>query len=291
MSKQVSLNALRVLSTVAETHSFKKAALKLGVTQSAVSRQIHTLEEQLGMRLIQRDNRMHALTHAGNLLAPELNRIFSQLEELINTLLENKTADVRSLKIAVATPNLEWFLGPWLADFSSLYPHLKLQFVEAPEYLSETSRDKWQDQLLRNDIDVLISCGRMRNKQINSIRLRPLEFIAAGNSQGPLMSVLGSDDLIALEAHPMEYTDVQQHASTPAALTVSKIQQGMLLIPAHYFQHSAEAGAPGSVPLIQPDSIEAPTDIALQCFTAKHRASELAIVAFSNWLAHCSSQT
>lgn len=54
-----SLNALRVFETVARQGSFKAAAAELGVTQSAISRQMSTLEEQLGIRLIQRDNRVH----------------------------------------------------------------------------------------------------------------------------------------------------------------------------------------------------------------------------------------
>ncbi|HAR56965.1 MAG TPA: hypothetical protein DCR58_09315, partial [Idiomarina baltica] len=57
----LSLNALRVFDVAARAGTFKQAAQQLGVTQAAVTRQIQTLENQLGMRLFQRDNRVHAL--------------------------------------------------------------------------------------------------------------------------------------------------------------------------------------------------------------------------------------
>jgi len=71
-AKFPSLNALRVFETVSRTKSLKRAAAQLGVTQSAISRQLSTLEQQLGAKLIQRDNKVHALTPAGEALAPEL---------------------------------------------------------------------------------------------------------------------------------------------------------------------------------------------------------------------------
>lgn len=61
-AKFPSLNALRVFDVAARSGSFKQAAQQLGVTQSAVTRQIQALEEQLDMRLFQRDNRVHSLT-------------------------------------------------------------------------------------------------------------------------------------------------------------------------------------------------------------------------------------
>ncbi|MDT9646900.1 LysR family transcriptional regulator, partial [Pseudomonas sp. JV245A] len=56
------LNALRLLVRVAETRSFTRAAGDLGLTQSGLSRAISRLEQQLGVRLLQRNTRSVSLT-------------------------------------------------------------------------------------------------------------------------------------------------------------------------------------------------------------------------------------
>src|SRR5690554_8024824 len=81
--KAPSLNALRVFAVAAHADSFKQAAQQLGVSQSNITRQIQALEEQLGTRLFQRDNRVHALTSAGTALAPDLLRLFRELDRTV----------------------------------------------------------------------------------------------------------------------------------------------------------------------------------------------------------------
>lgn len=287
--KRASLNALRVLATVAETRSFKGAADKLGVTQSAVSRQIQTLEEQLGLRLVQRDNRMHALTDAGSLLAPELQRIFSQLDELINTLTQSKAADIRTLRLAVHENCLQWFLAPWLDDFHSLYPHLKLQIQQADEYLSEASAEYWRNALERNEVDVVLSCGQMRGKGVVMTPVQEFHWQLHGDAKGPLFSVIGSDDLSNLTQQQrnagttLTYRGVQEVANTGMALTLAQLQHGQLLMPSHYSQPRQGQRLAVDLPA-QELTVDAPG--MLQTFHARHKENELAVVAFTNWLRH-----
>lgn len=287
MPKGVSLNALRVLSTVAQTQSFKEAAQRLGVTQSAVSRQIQTLEEQLGTRLIQRDNRMHALTPAGHMLAPELNQIFNQLDELINTLGQSKAADVRTLKVALPDVYLSHLLAPKLADFSAIYPHITLQFCSSEEYLRVASKQQSdaQEKLLQEQVDVVIGCGSLPSKQIVSQRLTPLEYTLIGEQQGPFFSVQQSDDLISLmqQSDLTQPDTIHQQDSTAAALTLTQVQNGSMLLPS-FLQRTVTAQSPSLY--CCPQHLPSDGQISLQCFYSKHRERELAIVAFVNWLSH-----
>src|SRR5436189_5611754 len=65
------LTVLAAFAVVADDRSFTKAALKLGVSRSAISHSIRTLEERLGLRLLARKTRSVAPTDAGErLLAP-----------------------------------------------------------------------------------------------------------------------------------------------------------------------------------------------------------------------------
>ncbi|MFM7343917.1 MAG: LysR family transcriptional regulator, partial [Tagaea sp.] len=66
------LNALRAFEAAARHASFTKAAEELGVTQAAVSHQVKTLEDALGVKLFRRLTRALALTDAGTALAAEL---------------------------------------------------------------------------------------------------------------------------------------------------------------------------------------------------------------------------
>lgn len=307
MPKGVSLNALRVLSTVAQTQSFKLAAQRLGVTQSAISRQIQTLETQLGTRLIQRDNRVHALTPTGSLLAPELNRIFAQLEELISSVNENKVADNRILTVAVSDSLLGHFIAPRLDEFAAIYPHLKLEFKTCSEYLSDDMgmQEHVQRQLLQDHWDMVVSCGDMASKQIASQIITPLRFQTLQHTSRPnsrFVSVTPSDDiassatesLVNVAATPgssisdgSSAVTIQHVDTTNAALALVASQGGLVHLPTYLVRNVLT-----SLPL-QPNNNGQPMrskhNLYLRCFYSRHKERELAIVAFSNWLAHIGS--
>ena len=65
------LEQLRVFAAVADEGSFTGAARRLYISHSTVSRTVTALEEELGVRLIERDNRFIALTKAGETLREE----------------------------------------------------------------------------------------------------------------------------------------------------------------------------------------------------------------------------
>src|SRR4030095_14259909 len=66
------LGVLSVFAVVAEERSFTKAAVRLGVSRSAVSHSMQVLEERLGLRLLARTTRAVAVTEAGQRLLSRL---------------------------------------------------------------------------------------------------------------------------------------------------------------------------------------------------------------------------
>lgn len=81
---------LNVFQTVAELKHFSRAAEKLHMTQPAVSQQIRALEESLGVRLLERNNKGVSLTNAGELVlhyAKEINGQYRKMREMIDELL------------------------------------------------------------------------------------------------------------------------------------------------------------------------------------------------------------
>lgn len=69
------LEQLRVFAAVADEGSFTGAARRLYISHSTVSRTVTALEEELGVRLVERDNRFIALTNAGAVLREEAERL------------------------------------------------------------------------------------------------------------------------------------------------------------------------------------------------------------------------
>ncbi len=99
------LRQLRYFVAVADTLNFSRASESLYVSQSALSKQVAELEQELGVLLLERDKRSVRLTRAGELLLPEAKAILMQSEKIVPLLrheAEEATAD-RSIHIGVET--------------------------------------------------------------------------------------------------------------------------------------------------------------------------------------------
>ena len=113
-----SLDLLRGFEAAARHLSFTKAGAELFLTQSAVSRQVQTLEEQLSVKLFQRRTRALVLTEAGNLYYREVAKALQQLRDA--------TASVRAatnpiVTVTTAVTFAALWLVPRLADFQSRF--------------------------------------------------------------------------------------------------------------------------------------------------------------------------
>ncbi len=75
------LEKLRIFLAVAECRSFSLGAKRLYISHSTTSRAVSALEEELGVELLRRDNRVLGLTPAGECLAGEARRLLRQAEE------------------------------------------------------------------------------------------------------------------------------------------------------------------------------------------------------------------
>ena len=109
MSKRLPpLNALRVFDAAARHLSFTRAADELFVTQAAVSHQIKSLEDFLGLKLFRRRNRSLLLTEEGQSYFQDIKEIFSQLTEATRKL------QARSAKGALTVSLLPSFAIQWM---------------------------------------------------------------------------------------------------------------------------------------------------------------------------------
>ncbi len=120
-----SMTALLAFEAAASLGSFTKAAERLALTQSAVSKQVLALEQHLGRRLFERRGKAIALTLAGQQLMRQLPGWLSAGERLFG-LPASHGAVGGPLKLAVLpTFGTQW-LAPRIADFLALYPGIEL---------------------------------------------------------------------------------------------------------------------------------------------------------------------
>ena len=121
-----SLDLLRGFESAARLLSFTSAAAELYVTQSAVSRQVQQLEEQLGVKLFERRTRALVLTKAGETYYREVSKALALLREA-TSFVRAKTAPVVRVTTTVSFASL--WLVPRLAQFQAEHDDITVHVV------------------------------------------------------------------------------------------------------------------------------------------------------------------
>lgn len=132
------LNALRAFEAAARHLSFVKAAEELNVTPSAVSHQIKTLEDHLGLLLFRRLNKMILLTDEGQALLPGLRAGFEQLAAAVAN--ARSCSLRRVLTVSTAPTFASKWLVPRLERFRRLHPEIDVR-IDANDRLVDFTRD------------------------------------------------------------------------------------------------------------------------------------------------------
>ena len=139
-----SASALRVFDAAARLGSFKGAAEELGVSPTAVSHQIRSLEDQISLALFVRMTRRVELTDAGATLAAATSAAFQQ----INDALEDLTLSERTLTISTVPAFAALWLAPKLNGFEARHPDISVR-VETSTEIVDLNRDRRVDLAIR----------------------------------------------------------------------------------------------------------------------------------------------
>ena len=120
---------LKVFRAVAEHLSFRKAGEALYLTQPAVTLQIKTLEEELGVQLFERSASAVRLTKAGEILLPYAQQLHHIAEEAHNELAGLKGGVVGDLVLGASTTIAQYVLPPLISDFVRTFPEVRLRVL------------------------------------------------------------------------------------------------------------------------------------------------------------------
>ncbi len=120
---------LRIFHAVAEAGSFTHAGEKLNLSQSAVSRQISTLEESLGVTLFHRHARGLLLTEQGEMMHKASKEIFARLSMIEGRILDSRKLPEGPLRITVAEFIGSTWLAPKLKKLRKEHPEIQLTIL------------------------------------------------------------------------------------------------------------------------------------------------------------------
>src|SRR6266403_1124442 len=132
---------LKVFHAAAEAGSFTHAGEQLGLSQSAVSRQVSALEQELSVSLFHRHARGLILTEQGDLLFRTAHDVFMQLQAARAKLTDSRERPSGDLKIQTPPAlGINWLI-PRLDEFTALYPDIRISLIVSDEDLDLSMRE------------------------------------------------------------------------------------------------------------------------------------------------------
>jgi DNA-binding transcriptional LysR family regulator len=134
------LDKLRVFHVVAEAGSFTRASEVLGLSQSAVSRQVGALEESLQSPLFHRHARGLVLTEQGEILNKAVSDILAKLNMTEARITESRERPRGLLKITTTVAFGSVWLTPRVKEFLDNYPDIELSLVLTDDELDLSMR-------------------------------------------------------------------------------------------------------------------------------------------------------
>ena len=142
------LNALRAFEAAARLTSISRAADEIHVTHGAISHQVKSLEDFLGVRLLERKGRGITTTAAGKRLAERVGMAFEQIADIANAVARHD--DPGRLTISTLASLAARWLMPRIGSFMEAHPEFDVNVLTGRE-LVDFNRD---------DVDVAIRFGR-----------------------------------------------------------------------------------------------------------------------------------
>jgi DNA-binding transcriptional LysR family regulator len=181
---------LKIFHTVAEASSFTKAATVLNLSQSAISRQIQSLEHELKIQLFERHARGLVLTDNGKYLFQTAHEVIAKLKDVEATLSDEKDKLKGKLTVTTVVSFGTTWLTPRIKEFMDLHPEIEVELIFDDRELDLSTRQA----------DVAI---RMRRpKQLNLIQKKFVDFN---------YHIYGSNEYLEKNGYPKILKDLDKH--------------------------------------------------------------------------------
>jgi DNA-binding transcriptional LysR family regulator len=189
--RRESYNDLLALIAVARERSFTRAAAQLGVSQSALSHTIRSLETRLGLRLLTRTTRSVAPTEAGERLLQTIAPRFEEIDAELAAVTEFRDKPAGTIRITATDYATETVLWPRLSKVLHDYPDIRVE-ITTDYGLSDIVADRY---------DIGVRHGDQVAKDMIAVRLAP----------EMRMAIVGAPEYLAKHARPKKPQDLTRH--------------------------------------------------------------------------------
>jgi DNA-binding transcriptional LysR family regulator len=190
--RQGALDGVEAFLGVAHHRSFRRAAAELGVTPSAVSQAVRTLESRIGAALFQRTTRSVGLTEAGERFLARAKPAFEELVAASRAARALGQQPSGLLRLTVPRAVVPVLLEPLIASFAGAYPQVAVEIAASEELVD----------IAALGFDAGIRLGQFSAADMVAVRLSP---------PFPLV-VVASPEYLKQRKRPARLDDLRQHA-------------------------------------------------------------------------------
>jgi DNA-binding transcriptional LysR family regulator len=181
---------LRIFHAAAEAKSFTHAGDRLGLSQSAVSRQVSALEQELHVPLFHRHARGLILTEQGDLLFQTTQEVFSKLEATKVALTDSRERPSGELRVTATVGIGSMWLTPRLGEFFERFPEVSVRLILSDDELDLSMREA----------DIAIRLRQPQQAELIQRRLFTVHF-----------HVYAAPEYVARFGTPQSRADLDQH--------------------------------------------------------------------------------
>ena len=200
---RASMAELEAVTTVARTGGFRAAARELGMSSSALSHAIATLEDRLGVRLFNRTTRSVVLSPAGEQFVAEVGPALAAIDEALENLGEHGIEPTGTLRLNMALGAARMLLQPLILEYCRRYPRVDLEITTEGALVDVT--------------------GQGFDAGIRLAESVPTDMIAVPILRSIRSVVVGSPQYFTERTRPVVPNDLLQHRCIRARLRSGQI--------------------------------------------------------------------
>jgi len=190
--RQGALDGVEAFLSVAQHRSFRKASAELGVTPSAISQAVRTLETRIGAALFIRTTRSVGLTEAGERFLQRAKPAFEELVAASEVARDLGQRPAGLLRITAPRAVVPILLGKLVASFCRAYPDVEVEIAARADLVD----------IAAEGFDAGIRLGQFIEADMTAVRLTPSQPLA----------VVGGPDYLRRRQRPELIADLRRHA-------------------------------------------------------------------------------
>lgn len=175
----IELRHLHYVTGLAKTMNFTAAAKEMHIAQPALSQNIQQVEDELGIKLFERNSRGVRLTKAGTVFCSEALRTLEQLDRTKQLSVSTARGEGGELSMGVTTTTLLGHLPQRISKYRQMYPKVQLN-------LKERLVDVLTTSLAMGEFDLICTDGHILDDRFDSVALPPVPVVVGIHCDNPL---------------------------------------------------------------------------------------------------------